>query len=231
MRLTEDEVPAPKPESRPPSRGPAAAIRCRPGPPVARVSSSKTSGPTLPKSAGVVCSETRAYFGPNHGLSSQRAKSGSNHVRELQKRSRANNAARDKGDLFSRQNKFFSYRRNRQILRFPAGWLVKRRKHGLEICAALRHAAISARVGIQQELREISREGPLRRAQHRRQAAWCSSKAPRKARTDTSSSCAAGTSLDLARRPWYLCLMIRSVRIVNRKHAARLGWAVEGVVR
>jgi hypothetical protein len=41
----------------------------------------------------------------------------------------------------------------------------------------------------------------------------------------------AGTSLDLARCPWYLRLMIRSVRIVNRKHASRVCWAVEGVVR
>ena len=40
------------------------------------------------------------------------------------------------------------------------------------------------------------------------------------------------TPLDFAQSPWYLRLMIRSVRIVNRKHvAARFGWAVEGVVR
>jgi hypothetical protein len=49
-----------------------------------------------------------------------------------------------------------------------------------------------------------------------------------RARPEDASS--AGTSLDLARRPWYLRLMIRSVRIANRKHA-RLCWAVEGVVR
>jgi hypothetical protein len=30
---------------------------------------------------------------------------------------------------------------------------------------------------------------------------------------------------------WYLRLMIRLVRIVNRKHMTRFGWAVEGVVR
>lgn len=41
----------------------------------------------------------------------------------------------------------------------------------------------------------------------------------------------AGVSLDLARCPWYLRLMIRSVRIVNRKHMTRFGWAVEGVAR
>jgi hypothetical protein len=38
------------------------------------------------------------------------------------------------------------------------------------------------------------------------------------------------STLDFAQSPWYLRLMTRSVRIVNRKHA-RFGWAVEGVVR
>lgn len=40
-----------------------------------------------------------------------------------------------------------------------------------------------------------------------------------------------GTSLDVARLLWYLRLMIRLVRIVNRKHMTRFGWAVEGVAR
>jgi hypothetical protein len=40
------------------------------------------------------------------------------------------------------------------------------------------------------------------------------------------------STLDFAQSPWYLRLMIRSVRIVNRKHmVARFGWAVEGVAR
>ena len=39
------------------------------------------------------------------------------------------------------------------------------------------------------------------------------------------------TSLDFARSPWYLHLMNRSVRIANRKHMTRFGWAVEGVAR
>jgi hypothetical protein len=30
---------------------------------------------------------------------------------------------------------------------------------------------------------------------------------------------------------WYLRLMIRSLRNVNRKNMTRFGWAVEGVVR
>jgi hypothetical protein len=30
---------------------------------------------------------------------------------------------------------------------------------------------------------------------------------------------------------WYPYLMINVVRIVNRKHMLRFGWAVEGVVR
>jgi hypothetical protein len=39
------------------------------------------------------------------------------------------------------------------------------------------------------------------------------------------------TSLDFARFLWYRDLMNRSVRIVNRKHMTRFGWAVEGVAR
>jgi hypothetical protein len=50
-------------------------------------------------------------------------------------------------------------------------------------------------------------------------------------RTRLEDASNAGTSLDLARCPWYLRLMIRSVRIVNRKHMACCCWAVEGVVR
>jgi hypothetical protein len=38
------------------------------------------------------------------------------------------------------------------------------------------------------------------------------------------------STLDFAQSPWYLRLMTRSVRIVNRKYA-RFGWAVEGIVR
>jgi hypothetical protein len=43
---------------------------------------------------------------------------------------------------------------------------------------------------------------------------------------------ASDTSLDFARFPWHLGQMIKSVRIVIRKHMdRRFGWAVEGVVR
>ena len=50
-------------------------------------------------------------------------------------------------------------------------------------------------------------------------------------RTRLEDANSAGTSLDLVRCSWYLGLMIRSVRIANRKHMSRLCWAVEGVVR
>jgi hypothetical protein len=63
----------------------------------------------------------------------------------------------------------------------------------------------------------------------RTQEAVKKSRSNRLVRLEDASN--AGTSLDLARCPWYSYFMIQSVRIANRKHVTRFGWAVKGVVR
>ncbi len=89
-------------------------------------------------------------------------------------------------------------------------------KHSHDACGALATGAQGFRIGSQCEILALSRCFPL------------VSKVRRCRLQDAND---AGTSLDFARLLWYWRLMNRSVRIVNRKHMTRFGWAVEGVVR
>ena len=67
----------------------------------------------------------------------------------------------------------------------------------------------------------------MRRARHR--ISW---RRIRSAEARSPSGCSRLSHiLDCARSVWYLDMMIKSVRIDNRKLMTHFGWAVEGVVR
>jgi hypothetical protein len=82
-----------------------------------------------------------------------------------------------------------------------------------------------------ESFREISfwyRDFPMRRALV---IGLAGAEFPAPGRARLQDAVAFRTSLDFARSMWYLDVMMKSVRIDNRKLMTHFGWAVEGVVR